>query len=158
MLNSNVFFCIKVALLSGLFGGLTGCDQLKVTPVDVSGQPIVGHWYGEMTSGDENNAFSQRLYLHIRQDGLARYASLLCRQNRQSGDLSPRLLALPYLPIKRLSEKKLVVQQYPLSTQFEFSLGVWPDEKNQEFEVDTLLLKPISDDSVPDIDSWRCTP
>ena len=132
---------------------IAGCDGLQIEPVDVAGQPIIGHWYYE---GIEREALEQRsirAYLHVRRDGFAAYAYQACR----SGEIaSHSQLILDYLPIKRLNSKKMVLQKYPLTPSFQLTLGQWPDQGDGRFMVDEVPLQAIVATDVPDYRQWDC--
>ncbi len=132
-----------------------GCEKLKVTPVDVRGQAIVGYWFGQRAESDQQYRFEHRLYLHVREDGFVRYVNLLCSYG-VDGDLQQRRLNLDYLPIKTLSAEKMVVQSYPLTPKFEFTLSHWPSEQSDYFEVDTVRLKKFTSQEVSNPNKWQC--
>lgn len=135
---------------------LMACDKVTVTPADIAGQPIIGHWYYSETVEERDNRFYQRLYMHVRQDGFVRYANVLCKQSLTADARSESKLILDYLPIKRINVKKMVLQKYPLTPHFEILLGQWPDQGQGVFEVDKLPLASIPADSIPDVQSWQC--
>lgn len=149
----------KLVLALGVFCcglGLSACDRFVVTPVDISGQPIIGHWYFGESVQEGDHQFFQRLYMHVRNDGFVLYANVLCRQVISSGVRSNSKLILDYLPIKRVTVKKMVLQKFPLTPKFDLSLGAWPDQGAGVFEVDNLPLRPISASDAPDYKSWDC--
>ena len=135
--------------------GLSACDQLKVSPVSLEGEPIVGHWFVEQRDQIGSEMFFQRLYLHIRADGYVRYVNLLCRSDENQLRNESRL-NLDYTPVKRITVKKMVLQRFPLTPKFILSLGQWPDENNGIFEVDKLPLAQIESNQLPDFDAWQC--
>lgn len=141
---------------------LSGCDQFAVTPADISGQPIIGHWYFSEVSREGGDEFNQRLYVHVREDGRVLYANLLCRKMGDSGFTNHSTLTLDYMAIKRISTKKMVLQQYPLTPKFELQLGHWPDQGESDnpgdvtFEVDKLPLHRIEAAAAPDFHNWEC--
>jgi hypothetical protein len=135
---------------------LVGCGQFKVDPVNLDGQPIIGHWYIEQNVQEGDDHFYQRLYLHVRADGHVLYANLLCRSNEAQGSANESRLVLEYLPIKRISTKKMVLQSYPLTPKFEIKLGLWPDDVRAAFEVDNLTLSKVVESTLPDYKSWIC--
>lgn len=135
---------------------VVACDKFAVTPADISGQPIIGHWFYSETVEEGENLFFQRLYMHVREDGFVRYANVLCKQSMTTGLRSESKLILDYLPIKRINVKKMVLKKYPLTPQFEILLGQWPDQGQGVFEVDMLPLRSLPADSVPDVESWHC--
>ncbi|MEE2731771.1 MAG: hypothetical protein VYA55_13210 [Pseudomonadota bacterium] len=145
-----------ILLWCGLGALLSGCDQWAVTPADISGQPIIGHWYLEQTTQEGEDRFYQRLYLHVREDGRVLYANRLCRNVGAAGASSHSELILDYMAIKRITTQKMVLQQYPLTPKFELRLGQWPDQGEGVFEVDNLVLQPIAATSAPDFRSWSC--
>ena len=144
---------LVLLLLVGI--GMSGCDQWAVTPADISGQPIIGHWYMEEVTHEGEDRFKQRLYLHVREDGRVVYANLLCR-TLASGATNHSELILDYMAIKRISTNKMVLQQYPLTPKFELRLGQWPDQGDGLFEVDNLKLHPIEEQQAPDYQNWSC--
>lgn len=144
---------LVLLLVSGFV--ITGCDKWAVTPADISGQPIIGHWYLEETTQEGKDQFNQRLYMHVREDGRVVYANLLCR-TMASGATNHSELILDYMAIKRISTKKMVLQQYPLTPKFELRLGQWPDQGTGLFEVDNLMLHPIEAQQAPDYHNWDC--
>jgi len=135
---------------------LAACEGVEVTPADISGQPIVGHWYLSESVQEGDNLFVQRVYMHVREDGYVLYANLLCRQIMSSGARNHSRLILEYFPIKRINVKKMVLQKYPLTPKYEISLGMWPDQGEGVFEVDSLPLGSIGEDQVPEYRSWEC--
>ena len=135
---------------------LAGCDQWAVTPEDISGQPIIGHWYYAERVREGDTAFFQRLYLHVRGDGRVLYANLLCRTALDGGIDSHSRLVLEYMPIKRISVKTMVLQQFPLTPKFQLKLGAWTDQGDGVFEVDGLPLEPITAEAAPDYSAWDC--
>ena len=148
---------LALLLLPVVLGSaLTGCDQWAVTPADISGQPIIGHWYFEEATSEGDDQFYQRLYMHVREDGRVVYANLLCRTMGTSGVTNHSELILDYMAIKRISTKKMVLQQYPLTPKFELRLGQWPDQGHGVFEVDNLKLLPIEEPQAPDYHNWSC--
>ncbi len=155
---------IKPVALLILLIALAGCDNFAVTPADISGQPIIGHWYLDDTTREGDDEFHQRLYLHVREDGRVAYANLLCRQMGSGGASNHSELILEYMAIKRITTKKMVLQQYPLTPKFQLSLGQWPDQEPESadesadpvFEVDNVPLRPISAGDAPDYQNWRC--
>lgn len=146
---------INGLLLNAVFI-LAGCDQLKVTPVNIDGEPIVGHWYIEKRDQLEDEQFYQRLYMHIKADGYVLYANLLCRFNGEAKLQSESRLNLNYMAIKRINTKKIVLQSYPLTPKFELKLGSWPDQNGGILEVDNLPLSSIAADQAPDFEQWQC--
>lgn len=145
-----------VGLLMGLGLFVSGCDQWAVTPADIAGQPIIGHWYMEEKTREGEELFFQRLYMHVREDGRVVYANLLCRALGSSGANSHSELILDYMAIKRISTQKMVLQQYPLTPKFELRLGQWPDQGDGVFEVDNLKLHRIPPQQAPDYHNWSC--
>ncbi len=135
---------------------LVACDSVEVTPVDIAGQPIIGHWYFSESVEENGMHFYQRLYLHVREDGFVLYANVLCKQSLSSGVRSESRLILDYLPVKQINVKKLVLQKYPLTPKFEILLGQWPDQGSGVFEVDNMPLRPIAAAEKPDVHSWEC--
>ena len=132
-----------------------GCGPFKVDPVSLQGQPIVGFWFyeGRETDGDH---FYQRLFMHVKADGHVLYANLLCRFDAQGQLLSESRLNLNYMSVKRISTKRMVLQNYPLTPKFQLLLSAWPDQGSGVFEVDKLPLKPISSEQQPNFESWQC--
>jgi len=150
-------------LLAGLVSVFSGCEKLKVTPVDVSGQPIVGHWYFEGAQQLQQQPpqqpdiqTQQRVYLHVREDGHVLYANLICRVDVANGARNHSEMILEYPPIKRLSAKKMLLQEYPLTPQFELTIARWPTQDDDHFLVDEVLLARINADAAPDYTQWQC--
>ena len=135
---------------------LCGCEKLRVEPVSVQGQPIVGHWYAQQSSEDDGILVQRHVYLQVREDGYARYFSLLCETNLQTQSTSSRNLQLDYTPIKRLNHKKMLLQRYPLTPQFELTIEHWPEGRDDQFEVDEIQLQWLSDTEVPEFSAWSC--
>lgn len=147
----------SIWLLPLATGLLSACDGWKVKPVEVSGQPVVGHWYQEILQEGLAGPEYRRLYLQIREDGYARYHHQLCEYNGDHEVMIERKLELDYTPIKRLSEKKMLMQNYPLTPKFELTLGQWPDRNEQkQFEVDALKLDRLRENELPSLVNWTC--
>ncbi|MGB3620658.1 MAG: hypothetical protein WBA20_04870 [Ketobacter sp.] len=151
-----------------------GCEKLRVEPVKVSGEAIVGHWYAEQNHSDDSIHARRRVYLQIRDDGFVRYYNLLCETDQQSQMTRRRSLELDYTPLKRLNHKKMLLQRYPLTPQFELTIGQWPDgsrigpsvavnaeglddtTSGDQFEVDNVLLQRIQESEIPAFQQWQC--
>lgn len=144
-----------VALVAAFF--LTaGCEKLKNTPVDVSETPLIGYWFGEQRAEVNGVQTHDRLFLHVRDDGYATYTFLAC-EKFADGRSSSKQLALPYMPVIRLTSVKMVVQTFPLLPKFEFTLGKWPDQNEGVWVVDGIPLHGISESERPDTEQWRCS-
>ena len=143
-----------LALMAAL--ALTGgCEKLKNTPVDVSQTPLIGYWFGEQRADVNGVQTHDRLFLHVRDDGHAAYTFVTC-ENSADGRNSAKRLALDYMPVIRLTSVKMVVQTFPLTPKFEFTLGQWPDQNEGEWVVDGIPLHVISERERPDTKEWRC--
>ena len=135
---------------------LAACEKLKVEPVAVRGEAIVGHWYAQQSSQENEFLVLRHVHLQVREDGYARYYSLFCETNQQSLVTNSRSLELDYTPIKRLNQTKMLLQRYPLTPQFELTIGHWPDAEDDRFEVDQVQLERVNESEVPEFQAWNC--
>lgn len=147
---------VSLNLFAALIFCISGCEKLRVEPVSVKGESIVGHWFAEQNSNEDKLMVRRKVYLQVREDGYARYYSLLCEKNLDTQLSSSRSLELDFTPIKRLNRKKILLQRYPLTPQFELTIGHWPVEDSNLFEVDQIQLHPIPETNVPDLQDWGC--
>lgn len=155
-LFTHLLYLIRLAALAAALFFVAGCEKLKNTPVDVSQTPLIGYWFGEQRADVNGVQTHDRLFLHVRDDGYATYTFLACEKSAD-GRSSSKQLALPYMPVIRLTSVKMVVQTFPLLPKFEFTLGKWPDQNEGVWVVDGIPLRGISERERPDTEQWRCS-
>ncbi len=145
---------MKYLMCLALVISVVGCDQFKITPVDVTNQAIVGYWYGEKQVNEQGWQVWQRAYLHVREDGYAYYHNLLCRQYIDGTGTNSSELKLDYMPIKDLTPTTILLQKYPMTPKFQLTIGRWPNSEDQALQLDEFLLERKTASMETNV--WRC--
>ena len=144
------------SVMAGLLGGCDGLERFKVTPVDLTGQPLVGDWMGQAQLQQGRMTVVQRLYARIEARGVVTYVSLSCAFDSDSERSEASHLSLESVTVKRVTTQKMVLQNYPLTPQFELSIDSLPDASGQGFVLDQVPLSPISSADKPSPEGWQC--
>lgn len=145
----------KFMAVVALMPVLSGCDQLKTTPVDLQDSPLVGTWFAEAGVQSPEGVQKDRLLVHVTASGYVSYHYLGCDQQLGS-PLREKRLNLLDMPIKRLTTVKMVLQNYPLTPKYELTIGGWPDKNDGVFTLDGIPLSPIESAEVPPPALWDC--
>lgn len=145
----------KFMAVVALMPVLSGCDQLKTTPVDLQDSPLVGTWFAEAGVQSPEGVQKDRLLVHVTATGYVSYHYLGCDQQLGS-PLREKRLNLLDMPIKRLTTVKMVLQNYPLTPKYELTIGGWPDKNDGVFTLDGIPLSPIESAEVPPPALWDC--
>lgn len=134
-----------------------GCDQLKVTPVAMQESPLAGRWFGEMREDLGHEQVWRRLFVHVQAEGYTYYHSLICRfPNDALGAPSVSELIIEPTPIKRVSQKRLVLQSYPLTPKFQLTIGGWPADNAGRWILDEMALNRVAAAAAPQDRAWVC--
>lgn len=145
---TTLFFC---------FLTLAGCD-VKNEPIPLTDSPLIGVWEGQKETKNKGLIQIQKMYLELKEPGYVALHQVNCWAEKNSEPLIWKVkdFQIDFMPIIKLTQKKIKAQWMPFTPKIELRLDRWPETENgvATMVVDGVTLQRVATPS--DRSRWLC--